>query len=88
VYLIGPHSERYRGGHIEICERCAGQIKIIVEAPNRRIEDASVAPAKCRTIGVIERILAHLKNKAPSAGNAMLPENRAPPRQARLGDPV
>ena len=55
---------------IETCERCAGQIKIIA-----CIEDPAV----------IERILAHLKNKAPSAENAMLPENRAPP-QARLLD--
>jgi hypothetical protein len=29
---------------IETCERCAGQVKIIVEASNRCIEDASVAP--------------------------------------------
>jgi hypothetical protein len=39
-------------------------------------------------MAVIESILAHLKNKAPSAESAMLPKNRAPPRQARLGDPV
>jgi hypothetical protein len=37
---------------------------------------------------VIERILAHLNGKAPSVGAALLPENRAPPPQARLGDPV
>ena len=50
---------------IETCERCAGQVKIIVEASNRCIEDPVV----------IERILAqHLKNKEPSAGTAMLPE--------------
>ena len=55
---------------IETCERCAGQVMIIAF-----IEDPAV----------IERILAHLKNKAPSAENAMLPENRAPP-QARLLD--
>jgi hypothetical protein len=34
---------------------------------------------------VIERILAHLKGKEPSAELAMLPEGRAPP-QARLFD--
>ena len=34
---------------------------------------------------VIERILAHLKGKEPSAELAMLPEERAPP-QARLFD--
>jgi hypothetical protein len=34
---------------------------------------------------VIERILAHLNGKAPSAGTALRPENRAPP-QARLFD--
>jgi hypothetical protein len=56
---------------IEICERCAGQVKIIacIEGP-----------------AVIERILAHLKNKAPSAGTALLPEGRAPPPQAQLFD--
>jgi hypothetical protein len=59
---------------IETCERCAGQVKIIVEASNRCIE----GPA------VIERILAHLKGKEPSVGAALLPENRAPPPQARL----
>jgi hypothetical protein len=41
---------------IEICEWCAGQVKIIVEASNRCIEDP----------GMIERILAHLNGKAPS----------------------
>ena len=49
---------------IETCEWCAGQVKIIA-----CIEDPAV----------IERILAHLKNKAPSAGTALVPENRAPP---------
>jgi hypothetical protein len=34
---------------------------------------------------VIERILAHLNDKAPSAGTALLPEGRGPP-QARLFD--
>jgi hypothetical protein len=34
---------------------------------------------------VIERILAHLKGKEPSAELAMLPEGRAPP-QVRLFD--
>jgi hypothetical protein len=48
----------------------AGQVKIIA-----CIEDPAV----------IERILAHLKGKAPSAELAMLPEGRAPP-QARLFD--
>ena len=40
---------------IETCERCAGQVKIIA-----CIEDPAV----------IERILAHLKNKAPSTETA------------------
>jgi hypothetical protein len=62
---------------IETCERCAGQVKIIVETSNRCIEDPAV----------IERILAHLKSKAPSVGTALLPENRGPP-QARLGVPA
>ncbi len=35
---------------------------------------------------VIERILAHLNGKAPSAGTALRPEDRAPPPQARLFD--
>ena len=35
---------------------------------------------------VIEKILAHLNNKASSAGAALLPEGRGPP-QARLGVP-
>ena len=55
---------------IETCERCAGRVKIVA-----CIEDPAV----------IERILAHLKGKAPSAELAMLPEGRAPP-QARLFD--
>ena len=61
---------------IETYERSAGQVKIIVEASNRCIEDPAV----------IERILAHLKGKEPSSELAMLPEGRAPP-QARLGAP-
>ena len=52
------------------CERCAGQVKIIA-----CIEDPAV----------IERILAHLKNKAPSTEPVVLPEDRAPP-QAGLFD--
>jgi len=56
---------------IETCERCSGQVKIIA-----CIEDPAV----------IERILAHLKGKEPSAELAMLPEERAPP-QARPGVP-
>ena len=56
---------------IETCERCKGQVKIIA-----CIEDPAV----------IERILAHLNGKAPSAGTALLPEGRAPPPQARLFD--
>jgi hypothetical protein len=56
----------------QTCERCAGQVKIIA-----CIEDPAV----------IERILAHLKGKAPSVGTALLPENRGPP-QARLGVPA
>ena len=55
---------------IETCERCAGHVKIIA-----CIEEPAV----------IERILAHLKGKEPSAELAMLPEGRAPP-QARLFD--
>jgi hypothetical protein len=62
---------------IETCERSAGQVKIIVETSNRCIEDPAV----------IEKILAHLKGKAPSVGTALLPENRGPP-QARLGVPA
>jgi hypothetical protein len=62
---------------IETYERGAGQVKIIVETSNRRIEDPAV----------IARILAHLKGKAPSVGTAPLPENRGPP-QARLGVPA
>ena len=48
---------------IETCERCAGQVKIIA-----CIEDPAV----------IERILAHLNGKAPSAGTALRPEDHAP----------
>jgi DNA-binding transcriptional regulator YbjK len=61
----------------ETCERCAGQVKIIVEASNRCIEDTAV----------IERILSHLKGKETSAESelAMLPDGRAPPK-ARLFD--
>jgi hypothetical protein len=56
---------------IETCERCAGQVKIIA-----CIEDPTV----------IERILAHLKSRAPSTEPVMLPDGRAPPPQARLFD--
>jgi hypothetical protein len=55
---------------IETCERCKGQVKIIA-----CIEDPAV----------IERILAHLNGKAPSAELALVPEGRGPP-QARLFD--
>ena len=55
---------------IETCERCAGQVKIIA-----CVEDPAV----------IERILAHLKSKAPSAALVLVPEGRGPPR-ARLFD--
>ena len=56
---------------IETCERCKGQVKIIA-----CIEDPAV----------IERILAHLAGKAPSADLVMLPEGRAPPQaQGRPG---
>jgi hypothetical protein len=55
---------------IEACERCTGHVKIIA-----CIEDPAV----------IEKNLAHLKGKEPSAELAMLPEGRAPP-QARLFD--
>jgi hypothetical protein len=56
---------------IETCERCAGQVKIIA-----CIEDPAV----------IERILAHLKIRAPSTEPVMLPDGRAPPPRARLFD--
>jgi hypothetical protein len=52
------------------CELCKGQVKIIA-----CIEDPAV----------IERILAHLKSKAPSAELALVPEGRGPP-QARFLD--
>ena len=55
---------------IETCERCAGQVKIVA-----CIEDP----------GVIERVLGHLKNKAPFTETAVLPKDRAPP-QVRLFD--
>jgi hypothetical protein len=42
--------------------------------------------SECRTVGLIEKILAHLNGKAPFAGTALRPEDRAPP-QARLGAP-
>ena len=48
---------------------------------HRLYRPAGVAPP-----AVVERILAHLRGKAPSAELAMLPEDRAPP-QARLGAP-
>ena len=53
---------------IEICERCAGTVKIVA-----CFEDPAV----------IERILVHLNDKTPSVGIDLLPEDRAPP-QARL----
>ena len=34
---------------------------------------------------IIERILAHLNDKAPSAGTAMLSDGSAPPQQQELG---
>ena len=56
---------------IETCERCAGQVKIIA-----CIEDPAV----------IERILAHLKGKAPSAGSGWCCLRVVAPPQARLFD--
>jgi hypothetical protein len=65
----------YRRG-VAYDEHCAGLVGIIVDASNRCIEDPAV----------IERILAHLNDRAPSAGAALLPEDRGP-LQARLGVP-
>jgi hypothetical protein len=58
---------------ITLCERCAGQVKIIVEAPNRCIEERV---SQRRTDGLIERILVHLHDKAPSTDTDMLPWDR------------
>jgi hypothetical protein len=41
--------------------------------------------SECRTTGLIERILAHLKRKEATAELVMLPEGRGPP-QVRLFD--
>jgi hypothetical protein len=63
---------------IETCEPCAGQVKIIVETSNRCIEDPG---GNREDSGASEG-----QGKEPSVGTALLPENRAPPPQARLFD--
>ena len=56
---------------IEVCSRCGGSVRVIVEASNRCIEDQDV----------IDRILAHLREK--EQGTPTLPHlatpSRAPP---------
>ena len=49
-------------------------------------ETAPLRSAICerRAVGVIEKILAHVKNKASYTEPAMLPDGRAPPPQAHL----
>jgi len=49
---------------IETCSACGGAVKVIA-----CIEDPVV----------IEKILTHLKEKAPTAAAVRLPESRAPP---------
>jgi len=54
---------------IEVCGRCGGSVKVIVEASNRCIEDQDV----------IDRVLAHLRDKEQETPT--LP-HRAPPTRA------
>ena len=56
---------------IEVCSRCGGSVRVIVEASNRCIEDQDV----------IDRILAHLREtekEAPTLPHLATP-SRAPP---------
>jgi hypothetical protein len=56
---------------IEICGRCGGSVRVIVEASNRCIEDQEI----------IDRILSHIhkKEQATPALPLLTPPSRAPP---------
>ena len=56
---------------IEVCSRCGGSVRVIVEASNRCIEEQDV----------IDRILAHLREKEQDvpARPLLVPPTRAPP---------
>jgi hypothetical protein len=56
---------------IEVCGRCGGSVRVIVEASNRSIEDQDV----------IDRILTHLRQKEQETPTRRLlvPPTRAPP---------
>ena len=56
---------------IEVCGRCGGSVRVIVEASNRSIEDQDV----------IDRILNHLRQKEQETPTRplLVPPTRAPP---------
>jgi hypothetical protein len=56
---------------IEVCARCGGSARVIVEASNRCIEDQNV----------IDRILDHLRQKEQETPTRplLVPPSRAPP---------
>ena len=61
---------------IEVCSRCGGSVRVIVEASNRCIEDQDV----------IDRILAHLREKEQGTPTLphLAPPSRAPPEALPL----
>ncbi len=61
---------------IEVCARCGGSVRVIVEASNRCIEDQDV----------IDKILAHLERKEQKSSPLahLAPPTRAPPETLPL----
>ena len=61
---------------IEVCSRCGGAVKVIVDASNRCIEEQDV----------IDQILAHLREKEQDvpARPLLVPPTRAPPTTLSL----
>ena len=73
---LGSKTQRVFNIDIEVCARCGGSARVIVEASNRCIEDQDV----------IDRILAHLREKEQDAPARplLLPPTRAPPATLSL----
>ncbi len=61
---------------IEVCGRCGGSVRVIVDASNRCIEDQEI----------IDRILAHLRDREQDIPTLPLltPPTRAPPETLPL----
>jgi hypothetical protein len=69
---------------IEVCARCGGSVRVIVEASNRCIEEQAVIPGKAGQ--ALDRILAHLESKEQNtpALPHLAPPTRAPPETLPL----